>query len=65
MDWDLESGGITQEVFDKGAPINDDHHMESMNLSGLSWKALNERTSGVLGVNVHPSTGVDQCVFSD
>lgn len=41
----------------EGMPINEDHHMESINLSALCWKTLNERMRGVLGVNVHPSTG--------
>jgi 4-hydroxy-3-polyprenylbenzoate decarboxylase len=41
----------------EGVPINEDHHMESINLSALCWETLNERMTGVLGVNVHPSTG--------
>jgi UbiD family decarboxylase len=41
----------------EGMPINEDHHMESINLSALCWKTLNERMRGVLGVNVDPSTG--------
>jgi len=41
----------------EGAPINEDHYMESINLSALCWKTLNERMNGVLGVNIDPSTG--------
>lgn len=41
----------------EGRPINEDHHMESINLSALLWRYLNERMPGVLGVNAHPSTG--------
>jgi len=41
----------------EGVPINEDHHMESINLSALCWKTLNQCMRGVLGVNVHPSTG--------
>jgi len=41
----------------EGIPINEDHTMESINLSALCWKTLNERMRGVLGVNVDRGTG--------
>ena len=41
----------------EGVPINEDHRMESINNSAMVWQYLNERMSGVMGVNVHPSTG--------
>ncbi len=41
----------------EGVPINEDHRMESISFSALLWQYLNERMTGVLGVNVHPSTG--------
>ena len=41
----------------EGVPINEDHRMESINISALVWQYLNERMPGVIGVNVHPSTG--------
>lgn len=41
----------------EGMPINEDHRVESVNFSALIWEALNNRMTGVTGVNVHPSTG--------
>jgi UbiD family decarboxylase len=41
----------------EGMPINEDHTMESINLSALCWNTLNKCMRGVLGVNVDPSTG--------
>jgi len=41
----------------EGVPINEDHRMESINMSALLWEHLNSQMVGVTGVNVHPSTG--------
>lgn len=41
----------------EGIPINEDHTMQSINLSALCWETLNERMHGVLGVNLDRSTG--------
>lgn len=40
----------------EGTPINEDHRICSVSHSGLIWDLLNERMTGVTGVNNDPST---------
>ncbi len=41
----------------EGVPINEDHRICSVSHSALIWDLLNERMTGVTGVNNDPSTG--------
>ena len=40
----------------EGVPINEDHIVSSVNHSAVVWDLLDERMTGVTGVNVDPST---------
>jgi UbiD family decarboxylase len=40
----------------EGVPINEDHRICSVSHSGLIWDLLNERMTGITGVNNDPST---------
>jgi 4-hydroxy-3-polyprenylbenzoate decarboxylase len=40
-----------------GMPINEDHRIASVNKSAIIWDLLDERMTGVTGVNMDPSTG--------